>query len=186
MWVLVGSFFTFSNFYRLDSHNKTHVAIANLWRNICQSRIGNNTSLHSIMLIISACMFISFLIGYISPLQLCSLLSVEYVVVNIWRRTPISFKHVSLFMMFSLWSSPNHIPIKHRGPIKQTSHLRPISLYIIPSPHLLVLATNERFPPARGTFIKSYFSQWEPPEWLQPVLVLSVHWWPAWAGVGRV
>ena len=30
--------------------------------------------------------------------------------------------------MFALWSSPNCIPIKYRGPIKKTSHLRPIYL----------------------------------------------------------
>ena len=29
-------------------------------------------------------------------------------------------------MMFALWSSPNHIPIKPKGPIKKTSQLRPI------------------------------------------------------------
>jgi hypothetical protein len=28
-------------------------------------------------------------------------------------------------MKFALWSSPNHIPIKPKGPIKKTSHLRP-------------------------------------------------------------
>jgi hypothetical protein len=28
--LLFGSFFMFSNFYRLDPHNKTHVALANL------------------------------------------------------------------------------------------------------------------------------------------------------------
>jgi hypothetical protein len=29
-------------------------------------------------------------------------------------------------MMYALWSSLNHIPIKYTGPIKKTSHLRPI------------------------------------------------------------
>ena len=38
---------------------------------------------------------------------------------------PISFKHV-LFMMFALWSSLNHMPIKHRGLIKKLSQLRPM------------------------------------------------------------
>ena len=28
-------------------------------------------------------------------------------------------------MIFTLWSSPNQIPINYRGPIKKTSHLRP-------------------------------------------------------------
>lgn len=31
-------------------------------------------------------------------------------------------------MMFDLRSSPHHIPISSRGPIKRTSHLRPIDL----------------------------------------------------------
>ena len=30
MWVLFGSFFMFSNFYQLDLHNKTCIAVANL------------------------------------------------------------------------------------------------------------------------------------------------------------
>jgi hypothetical protein len=54
---------------------------------------------------------------------------------------------------------------------------------IIPSPHLLVLATTERFLPARGTFRAILASE---SHWLQPMLVLSVRWWPAPAGVGRV
>ena len=29
-------------------------------------------------------------------------------------------------MMFALWSSLNHIPIKCRGPLQKISHLRPI------------------------------------------------------------
>jgi hypothetical protein len=54
---------------------------------------------------------------------------------------------------------------------------------LIPSPHLLVLATSERFLSAGGTFRAILASE---SHWLQPVLVLSVHWWPAPAGVGRV
>ena len=30
--------------------------------------------------------------------------------------------------MFVLWSSPNRAPIKSMGPVKKTSHLRPIYL----------------------------------------------------------
>jgi hypothetical protein len=54
---------------------------------------------------------------------------------------------------------------------------------LIPSPHLLVLATNERFLPAGGIFRAILASE---SHWLQPVLVLTVHWWPTPAGVGRV
>jgi hypothetical protein len=54
---------------------------------------------------------------------------------------------------------------------------------LIPSPHLLVLATSERFLPAWGTFRVNLASE---SHWLQLVLVLYVHWWLAPAGVGRV
>jgi len=57
------------------------------------------------------------------------------------------------------------------------------ALAFIHSPHLLVCATNERFPPAGGTFRAILASE---SHWLQPVLVLSIHWWPAPAGVGNV
>jgi hypothetical protein len=54
---------------------------------------------------------------------------------------------------------------------------------LIPSPHLLVLATSERFLLARGTFRIMLVSE---SHWLQPMLVLPVRWWLAPTGVGRV
>ena len=51
---------------------------------------------------------------------------------------------------------------------------------LLPSPHL---ATSERFLLARGTFRAILASE---SHWLQPVLVLSVHWWTTPVGVGRV
>ena len=54
---------------------------------------------------------------------------------------------------------------------------------LMPSPHLLVLATGERFLPAWGTFRAILASESHS---LQPMLALSVHWWPAPVGVGRV
>ena len=53
----------------------------------------------------------------------------------------------------------------------------------MPSPHLMVLATNEQFLPAWGTFRAILDNE---SHWLQPVMVLSFHWWSALAGVGRV
>ena len=53
----------------------------------------------------------------------------------------------------------------------------------MPSPHLLVLAISERFLRAGGTFRAILASE---SHWLELVLVLSVHWWQAPAGVGRV
>ena len=50
LWVLsvkltvFGSFFMFSNFYRLDLHHKTRVASANLQLNISNNWIENQTS----------------------------------------------------------------------------------------------------------------------------------------------
>jgi hypothetical protein len=54
---------------------------------------------------------------------------------------------------------------------------------LILSPHLLVLTTSERFLSAGGTFRANLASE---SHWLQPVLVHSVYWWLAPAGVGRV
>ena len=56
----------FSNFYQLDLHNKTRVALANLQWNICKNQIENQTSsLFSYGY--QKCMFVDFLIGYIGP-----------------------------------------------------------------------------------------------------------------------
>ena len=48
---------------------------------------------------------------------------------------------------------------------------------------MLVLATNEQFLVAGGIFRAILANE---SHWLQPVLVLSVHWWLALTGVGRV
>ena len=53
----------------------------------------------------------------------------------------------------------------------------------IPSPHLPVLATSKQFLSAGGIFRAILATE---SHWLQPVLVLFVHWWPGPAGVGRV
>ena len=59
MWVLFASFFMSSNFYQLDLHNGTRVALAYLQWNIYQNRIENRTSPDSITVIGSACLLIS-------------------------------------------------------------------------------------------------------------------------------
>ena len=43
------------------------------------------------------------------------------VVNNIWRCSPISFKHVCI--LFSLWSSPNYTPVKYKGLIKKRNQI---------------------------------------------------------------
>jgi hypothetical protein len=70
------------------------------------------------------CMFAEFLTRYTCPPIVFTIKC--RVVTNIWRYNPISSKHVSL--MFALWSSPHHIPIRSRGLIKKSTHLRPIYL----------------------------------------------------------
>jgi len=54
---------------------------------------------------------------------------------------------------------------------------------LIHSPHLLVQVIIERFLPAGGIFKVILVSE---SQWLQPMLILSVHWWPAPAGMGSV
>ena len=48
---------------------------------------------------------------------------------------------------------------------------------------MLVRATSERFLPAGDIFRAILASE---SHWLQPILVPSVHWWPAPVGVGSV
>ena len=63
-----------------------------------------------------------------------------------------------------------------------TRFLRNI-LGLITHPHLLVRGTGERFLPAGGTFGVRLASE---SHWLQPILVLTVHWWPTPVCVGEL
>jgi hypothetical protein len=59
-------------------------------------------------------MFVDFLIRYIGPpncVHYCVQLMFEDVVFE-----------TCVFVMFTLWSPPNHISIEWRGPIKKTRH----------------------------------------------------------------
>jgi hypothetical protein len=51
----------------------------------------------------------------------------------------------------------------------------------IAHPHLLMRATSEWFLPAWSTFKHDLASE---SHWLQPMLVLTVHWWPTLVSVG--
>ena len=64
MWVLFGMFFIFTNFYILDLHNKTRVALANLQLNICKNQIEIHTFPNVVMVIGLGCLLI-FLIAYV-------------------------------------------------------------------------------------------------------------------------
>ena len=101
-------FFISSNFYRLDLHNKTCIALANpqwnllhrktcvalsnLQRNICKNWIENRTSLEN-----WKGMFVDFLIGHIGPPIVFTIMC--RIVVKIWRRSVVYFKHVSLWCL---------------------------------------------------------------------------------------
>ena len=67
MWVLFELFLMFTNFYRLDLHNKTCVALANLQGNHSNKTPTTNRTLFDLVKVTrSACsMFVDFLIKYI-------------------------------------------------------------------------------------------------------------------------
>ena len=70
------------------------------------------------------CMFADLLIVYI---VLPTMFTIECIVVVVtWRRSNLI--QACVFYKLCSRSSPNHIPIKHKGPIKKTSHLRSLSL----------------------------------------------------------
>ena len=99
-----GSFFTFSNFYQLLLHNKSLVALTNLWLKISKNRIENQTSHALVMVVKSACLLIFEVDTWVLPL----VFTIESrVVIKIWRSRPISFKHVPSWCLL-LWSLPNH------------------------------------------------------------------------------
>ena len=77
-------------YINIDIYN---VALAILWWNICKYRIENWTSLALVMIIGSACLLLCELHTEVLPI----VFGIECrVVINIWRRSLISFKHVSL------------------------------------------------------------------------------------------
>jgi hypothetical protein len=63
------------------------------------------------------------------------------------------------------------------------NYIKKILNFIIHSPHMLVWVISERFLPTGGTFRAILASE---SHWLQPMLVLSIHWWPATASMGNV
>ena len=92
MWVLLGSFFTFSNFYRLESHSKKCVALANLLWNICK-KLHPPLSSYGYW----KCMFVDFLIGYVGPPNYAHYwVQSSYLHLKTWTKF---FKHVSLWCL---------------------------------------------------------------------------------------
>ena len=113
MWVLFGSFFMFSNFYQLGLLNTNFVTLVNM-----QWKIDKNRTSHDLVMVIeSAYLWTLKKNTWILPVVVI----VEYVVlVNIWRPSPISFKHVSLLWLLFDAHRP---PSEQRGPIKKRNQL---------------------------------------------------------------
>ena len=60
MWVLYGLCFIFSNFYRLDLHDETCVALTNLQRRIDENRNDNQISFGEFWILeVHACQFLN-------------------------------------------------------------------------------------------------------------------------------
>ena len=77
-----------------------------------------------------------------------------------------------------VWAKEKLVPISSSCPknlAPELCHLRCHMGWVIPSSHLLLMVTSERFLPAGDTFRVILASE---SHWLQPMLVLSVHWWP--------
>ena len=100
-------------------------------------------------------------------------------------------KHEESFLAISEWI-PNmwpvsHVLLQHVVFVFVHRMCRPRNLYQVLSyiarPQLLVRATIERFPPARATFRSVLASE---SQWLQPLLVLTVRWWPGTVSVGEL
>ena len=104
-----------SNFYQLDSQNKTWVTLSNLRWRINKNQVAVWTSLHLAMDSGSACLLISYMNRYVLP----NVLSIQHGQANkIWRHSPI-FVLCVVFIVFAHWSSPRHTPIKYICRVKK-------------------------------------------------------------------
>ena len=136
MWVSFGSFVMFSIFYRWDLHNlcmklaiETCVAIANLWWSIKKNNQMKNRTSSDIGIrgkVIGTAILLIFSWIYRSY-QLCSLLW-SSLVSKIWRCSPISFKHASLWCWFYAPHLTTHQP-NARCPIKKVIEWHPQTLH---------------------------------------------------------
>ena len=79
-------------------------------------------------------------------------------------------------------SQPNSTPKTPIAGIRNCKLVCWDEFNIIARPHFLVRATINWFPPARATF-RSVLSNER--QWLQPLLVLTVRWWPDTSKCGR-
>ena len=76
-------------------------------------------------------------------------------------QSPIAMSHNETCVVYAFWGDLWLSPIAH--------------------PHLMVRATNKRFLPTRGHTFRGGLANES--HWLQPVLVFTVHCWPAQVGV---
>ena len=117
---------------RLDlHHNKTCVALANLWWSIGRNRIENRTYPDGVMFIESVHLLTPCLNAYV------------FLTCWAWSGSPDSKMWFNLFetcvfMVFVVWSSPTHVLLEYRGPIKKRNQKTPT--YLIPTKTSLAYA----------------------------------------------
>ena len=161
----------FSNFYQLDLHKIKNSCC------IRESRMQHRCKLYwksnpPDELWISEVHVCRFLNQIHRSSQFYSLSGVEQSI-KIWRCSPISLKHVSLWWLFFdshiiTQQSNTRVPLREKYPNNTCAYL-------------LVRATSERFLLVGATFRTGWVSK---SHWMQPVLLLTVHQWPSPVCVG--
>ena len=117
----------FLDFYQLDVHNKTRTKFANLQRNICENLVWK-LDLPWINFDRRKCKYIGFLIKYTNP---PTTFTVECrTVVNIRRRGPITFKHVSMWCLVVSFHPHQTYQWNLGAQLRKLNHLRPIHLIL--------------------------------------------------------
>ena len=104
------------------------VALENLWWNVNENQIENQTSPYSIVMVSgNECLLISLTEeGLTQVLPIVFTIKKCEVGNKIWRHSPISFKHVPSLQCCSLiLTSPHHTPMKFRCPIKKSNRITP-------------------------------------------------------------
>ena len=136
MWVLFDSSFVFSNSYRLDSHDETCVALANLRWRVNKNWVETRTSPDLVWIRVTGLISylntqetrtspdlvwfrVTGLISYLNTQVLPIVLIIKCGVVNqIWRHSSISSQHVCLWCLFfvpRLTTQQSNLGIRYRN-----------------------------------------------------------------------
>lgn len=99
--VLLGSVFTLSNFYRIDYHHQSCVTWANQIYNEASTELGSRKLALPCFRYGYWKVHVFWFLNWIyRSSQVCPLFGVNWVVIGIWRHSPISSKYVSLWWLF--------------------------------------------------------------------------------------